>query len=832
MVKVYFYLSLISCIFIMSIALNAMAEPDFIWAGQAGGDQLAGARGIAVDDYGNSYITGMFTGTVYFGDPGSANTIVLTSMGQFDAYTAKLCPNGNYLWARHAGSLQNVHGRGIEVDNSGNVIITGLFNDTLHFGRPEDHDYFQLASRGDEDIFIAKLDNAGNYLWVSQAGGPEWDRGYTVTSDSFGNSYITGIFSGTAYFGPNDRDNNIALISNGGSDIFLAKLDPDGDFIWARSAGGTGDEYSIGIAIDNDDNLFITGFFVYSAYFGGPCIENEVELISMGDRDIFIAKYDSDGNFLWARSAGGPANDLGWGIATDLAGNCYISGFFLNMAYFGKPGEDDTILLISEGEHDLFLTKLCPGGNFLWARQASSTKDIISYGNVVDSEGNSYLTGYFEGEARFGTHQGHNAINIISRGNKDIFIAKTDTDGNFLYARHAGGTGDIYSFGIALDQHKHPYIAGYFNGTIYCGLPKDPYTIELTAGGNYDILTAKAGSQHKGSAIIGLLKPDMEGIWQWKYTGNKDDKTEWTSLLPELAPKKMMSGDISGNGLPELICLFMENGLYYYCIMTNTWDLLTDSVILDFTLAKTCANKKSPLHIILSLNNGLFILEHNKNKQSIINVPADIITASNINQNSLDELIVTFKDIPGFYYYDFAIEKFSRIIIASPSQIICNDITGDGRNEIIAAFDGLGIYLFRNIDNRDMTIIKNPPLDLDIPVMSGWHKFKEWEVQRLTWGTPDENTYISCGNIRYQAGNNIIVTYENKTFFYSYCLNKWQNLHNIPSAKVISGRFTGNYLEDLIISEKINKNILLYRSLEARTEVILESGNASAMLSF
>jgi len=224
---------------------------------------------------------------------------------------------------------------GITIDDTGNSYVIGLFLHTATFGT------FTLTSFGYVDIFVAKIDENGNWLWVNQAGYGGWDGGFGITIDDAGNNYVTGSFNGPIYFGL------YPLYSSGYDDIFVAKIDENGNWLWATQAGGSSsDDSGYGITIDNAGNCYVTGIFMYTATFG------PYSLISSGYDDIFVAKMDENGNWLWATQAGAGSDDSGYGITIDNAGNSYVTGFFKETATFGSHS------LTSSGENDIFVAKL------------------------------------------------------------------------------------------------------------------------------------------------------------------------------------------------------------------------------------------------------------------------------------------------------------------------------------------------------------------------------------------------------------------------------------------------------------------------------------------
>ncbi len=288
-----------------------------LWATSMGGSALGEeiGRSIAVDETGNIYTTGHFVGMARFGD------ITLTSAGQRDIFVIKQDSSGNVLWAQSFGgsNVDDVYD-GISVDAGGNVYTTGFFQGTANFGD------FTLTSVGDEDIFVAKQDSTGKVLWAQAMGGPSVDSAYGIAMDRVGNVYITGSFRGTAIFG------STTLTSGGVRDIFVIKLDSNGNVLWARDMGRGSSLFNdvYGIAVDDAHNVYTTGFFQGTATF------STTASTSAGLGDVFVVKQDSGGNVLWAQAFGGSSNDVGKGIAIDRAGYVYTTGSFQETATFGN----------------------------------------------------------------------------------------------------------------------------------------------------------------------------------------------------------------------------------------------------------------------------------------------------------------------------------------------------------------------------------------------------------------------------------------------------------------------------------------------------------------
>jgi hypothetical protein len=254
----------------------------FVWAKNMGGVGSANVFSIAVDASFNVYTTGSFQGTADF-DPG-AGTYNLISAGAGDIFVSKLDASGNFVWAKDMGGASSDQGNSLALDGSRNVYTTGYFNGTADFD-PGAGTY-NLTAAGQGDIFVSKLDSSGNFVWAKQMGGASDDGGNCIGVDASGNVYTTGLFRGTADFDPGAGTFN--LISVGGSDIFISKLDSSGNFVWAKDMGGASDDWGMSIAVDDLRNVYTTGSFLGTANFDpGPGTFN---LTSAGNYDIFVEK--------------------------------------------------------------------------------------------------------------------------------------------------------------------------------------------------------------------------------------------------------------------------------------------------------------------------------------------------------------------------------------------------------------------------------------------------------------------------------------------------------------------------------------------------------------
>jgi hypothetical protein len=368
----------------------------------------------------------------------------------------------DWLWAKGAGGTNEDYGYSVAADASGNTYVAGFFSsDELIFGT------FTLTNDGSKDMFLVKYDAGGNVLWAKSAGGPLDDRGYSVAVDISGNAYVTGYFSS-----PSILFGTFTLENKGFEDIFLVKYDAGGNVVWAESAAGTFHDVGNSVTLDDSGNIFLTGFFSSSEItFGDNTLTNA------GGNDMFLAKYDANGNVLWAKNPYGTSQDQGCSVAADNSGNAYVAGYFSAYTYivFGS----DT--LTSGGDYDVFLAKYDAGGNVQWAKGAGALGNDLATAIAVDNSGNAYMAGYFSSSAiTFGT------FTLTNVAGNDIFLTKYNASGNVLWAKSAGGTGIDFVYSVAVNASGDAYLTGDFSSpTLSIG------TYTLTNAGGSDLFLAK-----------------------------------------------------------------------------------------------------------------------------------------------------------------------------------------------------------------------------------------------------------------------------------------------------------------------------------------------------
>ena len=346
---------------------------NFLWVKSIGGTFTDEGKSFSIDSLGNIYTTGNFRGTVDF-NPNSATTS-LTSAGGDDIFIQKLDTSGNFLWAKSIGSVSFDQGNANCVDAFGNIYTTGSYSGTVDFD--PDTTTATLTSLVFDDVFVQKMDSSGNFVWVRSLGTTA-GAGHAIGADNSGNVYTAGSFNGTADFDPGSGVAN--LTSNGFSDIFIQKMDSNGNFIWARSIGGNSSDRTRSISLDASSNIYITGGYRGTVDFDPG--SGTANLTSAGVEDIFILNLDSLGNFIWVKSFGGTLNDIGESISTDASGNIYTVGNFRSTVDFDP--NLGTSFLTSAGSDDIFIHKMSPMTTGLTTNKQNNSIPLVTYPNPTN----------------------------------------------------------------------------------------------------------------------------------------------------------------------------------------------------------------------------------------------------------------------------------------------------------------------------------------------------------------------------------------------------------------------------------------------------------------
>lgn len=377
----------------------------------------------------------------------------------------------NFNWAKQAGGAGSDQGYDMGVDASGNVYVCGWFSETAQFGTET------LMSFGMQDIFIASYDSAGVFRWVRQAGGLGNELSAGIVTNSNGTSYITGWFSETVNFG------DISITSAGSYDMFIAKYNSSGEVQWVESGGGPSDDYGNRIALGFDGNVCVSGSFRETINIGDKV------LTSMGDRDILLAHYSSDGKLIFAKSFGGTGEDRGYGIYQDFKCDFFLTGFYSGTAYF------DEITLVSPAIISSYILKMNSEGNFQWVKSVAGHANDFArgFGIAADGEGNIVATGFFSGSADIVDQT------LYATGGQfdfDVYLVKFDDDGILQWAQNAGSAGIDHGRSLSVNSKGEIFLSGFFTDIGNFG------ELQISSAGMSDVFVVKYNSDGSASWAI------------------------------------------------------------------------------------------------------------------------------------------------------------------------------------------------------------------------------------------------------------------------------------------------------------------------------------------
>ena len=461
-----------SCfLIILFFSISTIAQqPVFKWARQFGSSVIDdtyndNGRSIAVDQQGNVYSAGLFFNVVDF-DPGpGVFNLTASCISCGSIYISKLDSAGEFEWAKQIPT-QPSGPITLTLDQNANIYLSSYFGGAVDFDPGPGVN--SVTSIGQQDAFILKLDQAGNFGWIKQFGGAGSGNaaaGYSLDVDQNNNVVLCGSFYGTIDFDPGP--NNFNLNGIGTSEVFIAKLTATGNFIWAKKLGNfTSVFHSVSA---QDLNCDVQGNIYTTGNFNGVCDldpgVNSFYLTSGGPSDGFICKLDANGNFLWAKQIGNSSGNnviQPTGIEIDAQNYVYTTGSFIGTQDV-DPGIN-VYNLTSNGSFDSYILKINAQGNFIWAKNLGGNSVDYSFDVAVDNNNDLYTIGIFSGVSDFDPGPAVFLLDLYD----DAVLTKFDANGNFIYAAPFKRIADGLSAGrrLATDLLQNVYITGYFGGTV------------------------------------------------------------------------------------------------------------------------------------------------------------------------------------------------------------------------------------------------------------------------------------------------------------------------------------------------------------------------------
>lgn len=441
-----------SLLFLPSLAALALHAQQWQWAQPGAGAANADGRAIATDAQGNSVVVGTYNSSIGFGGQ------VLSSPNEDGIFMARFDPDGALLWLHIVANSPGITVHGITIDEGGSIAIVGMFQGTVVFIPGQMGT--TLTSAGSYDVFVAKFDAEGGPIWAHSIGGPGYDYGASICHDGYFNFFVTGdmhqtafnlssskvfvtkyAYNGTQFWTNTSADYGVQHLGDGictndlgelcitgeffnsitfggitldagnpEAQIYVAKLNSDGQPIWAQKAGAGGYAFGQSVGMDADGNAYVTGTYRGSIAMGGLVLPGPGDM----SYDVFVAKCASgDGTFQWAARGTGPASDGATGICVDPAGNSYINGAYSVSWTFGGT------TLETNGGTDGYVAKISPNGDPLWAKGFGGPTGE-SIGGIALRGADVFVTGGFQVSIAFDPGPTLTGQPVV----RDVFVAK------------------------------------------------------------------------------------------------------------------------------------------------------------------------------------------------------------------------------------------------------------------------------------------------------------------------------------------------------------------------------------------------------------------------
>lgn len=411
---------------ILAIIMSPAFPQNFEWATSIGGDLDEEWPSLAADTHGNLYVTGTFSSpTLHLG------TIVLTNKGNRDIFIAKLDSTGSVVWARSMGGELWEWSSSICVDEQMNVYVTGFsISPAISLGQ------VVLTGHGNHDVFVVKLDPSGAVVWARCYGGEDFDAAMSLAVDQHENVYVAGYFlSPIMMFDTLTIRSGGPAPNSGISNLFLAKLDGNGQTVWVRTGDPGANATATSVTLDDKGAPIVVGtLYSDSLTIGGR------RVMKRGLWDALAISLTSDGDVLRASSHGGGQVSCWWSVR-DAFGNVYA------------PERDPT-------QPRNVLAKYDPGGSLVWVKDVAQAGIVGFLALATDGEGNLYMVG--DRDASTTVFMGDT---LRGYGGVDIVIAKADSSGTVTWARSLGGDGNDTGWAWTFDGYGRAYISGTYSST-------------------------------------------------------------------------------------------------------------------------------------------------------------------------------------------------------------------------------------------------------------------------------------------------------------------------------------------------------------------------------
>lgn len=416
------------------------------WLTQIGGLGPEIVFDLAETSDGRLCATGTFYNEAEFGR--AERAVTLSALHTQDIFLACFDHTGQLDKALQFGTRLGDEPRAIAALPGGDVVITGYF--AHEFGAARSG---ATRASGSADVFLSRINPQGEEVWTRRFGGKLADNGAALAVDPEGNILLAGNFQDIITYPVGEKTRK--LVSAGGRDAFVLKLDNEGNVLWGRSFGGPGRDEALRVTTGHDGRVLVAGVFEAEARLAGA---DHTRLIALGNADAYLLALEEDGEFAWSRHIAGRNREQVSGLVRDTAGNVYMAGGFLETIVL-----PDGRSLVSEGSNDIYLIRFDHEGALQWADRLGGKEIDEAFDLAISNYDELLLSGYFQGTSDFAPGPAEHRLTSSGVGNSDGFVLTLDTDGKVVTSLQAAGEGVEMAFAVTALGDGGMATAGLFN---------------------------------------------------------------------------------------------------------------------------------------------------------------------------------------------------------------------------------------------------------------------------------------------------------------------------------------------------------------------------------
>ncbi len=555
-----------------SIVCNDIYAQTFQWATEFNTGNIAtnlGTEEMALDQWGNTYMVGRFTDTLYI--PTATTTSRLVSNGSEDVFMVKCNPMGQIVWAHAIGGAHYDEAYDVKLTSRGDIILAARFRGAVDFDLGPAV-YIDTATGPVGTGYIIKYDSSGALQWTlnysDSTGHIHFDK---IFIDQYDQIYGVGWLSGVVNFNPIGTAHFVQSI-NASNSMFMLKAGPNGGLKWVKQFDGYG--RAADLIVDKQGSIFHTGGFNWWCDFDpglGSAQLNNFSTVGQG-RDIYVSKLDSNGNFVWVGHMGGKYADGATSIALDTFGNVYTTGSFSHIADFDPGPAQFQISTTSNQISHTFISKVDSNGLFVWAKRI--------YGNngadiEISKDQHIFLLGEFKSGVDIDPSSNKFEFKVPTN-RSSLYIAKYDLNGNLDVGYHFDPTLHAYARSMKIDSVNGIYMFGDFIDTL--DVDPGPPIYNLLGGGARNMYVCKLKNCFGAATSVDTCTSSnnitIDGI-TYHYGGNYSRLYYNTSQCDSVVSYEIRIGPMNANiSYTATLLNALGQGTQYQWLKCNPYSII------------------------------------------------------------------------------------------------------------------------------------------------------------------------------------------------------------------------------------------------------------------